>query len=341
MLECALTKESPMQSREGIPRRVFLGALAVSGALLAETTHAQPGDYPNRPVRLVVPFAPGGSSDAVSRVLAQKLSTQMGQQVVVDSRPGAGGNLGADIVAKAKPDGYTLLFAAGSFAVNVSLYDKLPYDALKDFEPVAHVCRVNGILVTHPSVKANSVQELIALAKAQPGTINFASAGNGTILHLAGELFKAQANVEMTHVPYRGSGPALADLIGGQVQVMFANVPGTLQHVKSGKLRVLAATGDHRAASLPDVPTIAESGLPGFQAATWFGVLAPTGTPKEIVARLNAEINKALASPELVEHLRSEGADVVGGTPEQFRAFLKSEVDRWAPVVKAAGIKPN
>jgi tripartite-type tricarboxylate transporter receptor subunit TctC len=330
-----------MKQPKGLARRLFLCALAAAAPLAAGTAHAQAGDYPNRPIRLVVPFSPGGSSDAVSRLLSQKLSAQFGQQVVVDSRPGAGGNLGADIVAKSRPDGYTLLFAAGSFAVNVSLYAKLPYDPLTDFEPVAHVCRVNGILVTHPSVKVSSVQDLVAMAKAQPGAINYASAGNGTILHLAGELFKTQANVNMTHVPYKGSGPALSDLIGGQVQVMFANVPGTLQHVKAGKLRVLAATGDRRASSLPDVPTIGESGLPGFQAATWFGVLAPAGTPKEIVARLNAEVNKALASPDLVEHLRNDGADVVGGTPEQFRAFLKSEVERWGPVVKAAGIKPN
>jgi tripartite-type tricarboxylate transporter receptor subunit TctC len=330
-----------MKPRAGLVRRSFLCSLAAAAPLFTGVAHAQAGDYPNRPIRLVVPFSPGGSSDAVSRLLSQKLSTQLGQQVVVDSRPGAGGNLGADIVAKSKPDGYTLLFAAGSFAVNVSLYEKLPYDPLKDFEPVVHVCRVNGILVTHPSVKATSVQELIALARAQPGAVNYASAGSGTILHLAGELFKTQANVNMTHVPYKGSGPALSDLIGGQVQVMFANVPGTLQHVKAGKLRVLAATGDRRASSLPEVPTIAESGVPGFQAATWFGVLAPAGTPKDIVAKLNAEMVKALASPDLVEHLRNDGADVVGGTPEQFRAFLKSEVDRWGPVVKAAGIKPN
>jgi tripartite-type tricarboxylate transporter receptor subunit TctC len=330
-----------MKPRDGIARRTFLSSLAVAGPFAGRAAFAQAGDYPNRPVRLVVPFSPGGSSDAVSRLLSQKLSALLGQQVVVDSRPGAGGNLGADIVAKSRADGYTLLFAAGSFAVNASLYDKLPYDPVKDFEPVVHVCRVNGILVTHPAVNAGSVPELIALAKAQPGALNFASAGSGTILHLAGELFKAQANVNMTHVPYRGSGPALSDLIGGQVQLMFANVPGTLQHVKAGKLRVLAATGDRRASSLPDVPTIAESGLPGFQAATWFGVLAPAGTPKDIVAKLNAEIGKALASPELVEHLRSEGADVVGGTPEQFRAFLRSEIDRWGPVVKAAGIKPT
>jgi tripartite-type tricarboxylate transporter receptor subunit TctC len=320
-------------------RMIFCRSLLLVIALAASAAHAQ--DYPNKPVRLVVPFAAGGSSDPVARLLAQKLGAFLGQPFVVENRPGAGGNIGADIVAKSRPDGYTLLFAAGSFAVNVSLFEKLPYDPLKDFDPVIHVCMVNGILVVHPSVKANSVQELVALARAQPGSVTFGSAGNGTILHLAGELFKSAAKVDMVHVPYKGSGPALADLIGGQVQTMFANMPGTLQHVKAGRLRVLAVTGDKRSSALPEVPTIAESGLPGFRAATWFGVLAPAGTPKEIVARLNAELAKALASPELIDHLRTEGADVVGGSPEQFGAFLKSEVERWGPVVRAAGIKPN
>ena len=320
-------------------RKIVCRSLLLVFALAGAAAFAQ--DYPNKPVRLVVPFAAGGSSDPVARLLAQKLTAFLGQPFIVENRPGAGGNIGADIVAKSRPDGYTLLFAAGSFAVNVSLFEKLPYDPLKDFDPIIHVCMVNGILVVHPSVKATSVQELIALARAQPGSVNFGSAGNGTILHLAGELFKAAAKVDMVHVPYKGSGPALADLIGGQVQTMFANMPGTLQHVKAGRLRVLAVTGDKRSSALPEVPTIAESGLPGFRAATWFGVLAPAGTPKEIVARLNAELAKALASPELVDHLRTEGADVVAGSPEQFGAFLKSEVERWGPVVRAAGIKPN
>jgi tripartite-type tricarboxylate transporter receptor subunit TctC len=274
-------------------------------------------------------------------MLAQKLSASLGQPVVAENRPGAGGNIGADVVAKSKPDGYTLLFAAGSFAVNVSLFEKLPYDPLKDFDPVIHVCTVNGILVVNPSVNATTVQELISLARAKPGSINYGSAGSGTILHLAGELFKSAAKVEITHVPYKGSGPALTDLIGGQVQAMFANMPGTLQHVKAGRLRVLAVTGDRRASILPEVPTIAESGLPGYRAATWFGILAPAGTPGEIVMRLNAELAKALASPDIVEHLKNEGADIVAGSPEQFRDFLKSEIERWGPVIRAAGIKPN
>ena len=317
----------------------FGRAGVLSLTLAAAAAHAQA--YPDRTVRLVVPFAAGGSSDTVSRLIAQKLTASTGQTFVVDNRPGAGGNIGADLVAKSKPDGYTLLFAAGSFTVNVSLYDKLPYDPLKDFDPVIHVCTVNGMLVVNPAVNAANVQELIALARAKPGSINFGSAGNGTILHLAGELFKSAAKVEMTHVPYKGSGPALADLMGGQVQAMFANMPGTLPQVKSGRLRVLAVTGEKRSSALPEVPTIAESGLPGYHAATWFGVLAPAGTPKEIVSKLNAEFAKALAAPDLVEHLRSEGADVVAGSPAQFRTFLRSEVERWGPVVRASGTKVN
>lgn len=314
-------------------------ALLLALAIAAPAVQAQ--DFPKAPVRLVVPFAAGGSSDTVARLVAQKLTVAMGQTFVVDNRAGAGGNLGAELVAKSKADGYTLLFAAGSFAVNVSLFEKLTYDPLKDFDPVIHVCTVNGILVVHPSVKATTVQELIALARAQPGALNYASAGNGTTPHLAGELFKAAAKVDITHVPYKGSGPALLDLMGGQTQVMFANIPGTLQQVKAGKLRVLAVTNDKRSTAVPDVPTISESGLSGYRAATWFGVLAPAGTPREVVAKLNAEFAKALAAPDLVEHLRSDGSDVVGGSPEQFRAFLKSEVERWGPIVRAAGIKPN
>jgi tripartite-type tricarboxylate transporter receptor subunit TctC len=314
-------------------------ALALALAFAAFPLLAQ--DYPNKAVRVIIPFAAGGSSDTVGRLIAQKLTASTGQAFVIENRPGAGGNIGADLVAKSRPDGYTLLFPSGSFTVNVSLYEKLPYDPLTDFEPIIHVCMVNGILVAHPSVKATTVQELIGLARAQPGAINFGSAGNGTMLHLAGEMFKASAKVDLTHVPYKGSGPALADLLGGQVQLMFANMPGTLQHVKAGRLRVLAHTGDKRSAALPEVPTIAEAGLPGYRAATYFGVLAPAGTPREIISKLNAEFAKALASPDLVEHLRSEGADIVAGTPEQFRDFLKSEVERWPPIIRAAGIKPN
>jgi tripartite-type tricarboxylate transporter receptor subunit TctC len=219
----------------------------------------------------------------------------------------------------------------------VSLYRKLAFDPLKDFEPVIHICSVTGILVTHPSMPAKSVAELIARAAANPGGVNFASSGSGTVVHLAGELFKSMAKVNLTHIPYKGSGPALTDLLGGQVQVMFANMPGTLQHVRSGKLRVLAVTGEKRSNLLPEVPTIAEAGVPGYQAATWFGVLAPAGTPKEIVAKLNAEIAKVLGAPELINHLKNEGAEVTGGSPGQFRTFLQADIAKWAPIVRASG----
>jgi len=320
-------------------RSIACRALMLAAALAAPTALAQ--GYPDKSVRVIVPFSAGGSTDTVTRIIAQKLSASMGQSFVVENRGGAGGNLGADLVAKSKPDGYTILAAAGSFAINASLYKSLPFDPLKDFDPIIHICTVTGIVVTHPSVPATTVPELIALAKAKPGTINFASAGSGTVIHLAGELFKTMAQVDMTHVPYKGSGPALADLIGGQVQVMFANMPGTLQHVKTGRLRVLAVTSEKRSALLPETPTVAEAALPGYKAATWFGILAPAGTPPDVVAKLNRELAKALASPDLTEHLRMEGAEPTGGTPEQFRAFLKEDIERWAAVVRASGAKAN
>ena len=307
-------------------------AILLALAVAAPAAHAQ--DYPKAPVRLVVPFAAGGSSDAVSRLVAQKMTAAMGQTFVVDNRGGAGGNLGAELVAKSKPDGYTLLFAAGSFAVNVSLFAKLPYDPLKDFDPVIHICTVNGILVVHPSVKANTVQELVALARAQPGTINYGSAGNGTMPHLAGELFKAGAKVDLTHVPYKGSGPALADLLGGQTQVMFANIPGTLQQVKAGKLRALAVTGAQRVPALPDVPTLAESVLPGFNSISWIGVLAPAGTPKDIVDKVSSDIREVLASDDVKGKLVELGALPSGNTPAQFQALIEADRKRYAQVIK-------
>ncbi len=311
--------------------------IGLAAVLFASSAQAE--DFPNKPVRLVVPSAAGGSTDTVTRLIAQKLTAALGQTFVVDNRAGAGGNIGTDHVAKSKADGYTLLVGAGSTAINASLYPKLPFDTLKDFDAVIHLCNVAGILVANPAVAATGAQQLIALATAQPGTINFASAGGGTVTHLAGEMFKSMAKIDITHVPYKGSGPALADVIGGQVQLMFANMPGTLQHVKSGRLRVLAVTSDKRSALLPDVPTVAESGLPGYRAATWFGVLAPAGTPRDVVAKLNAEFTKVLALPDVAEHLKAEGADVTGGPPEQFRSFLAADIERWAAVVRASGAK--
>ena len=324
--------------------RISFGAvcvrlLLVAAALFAGAAHAQ--DYPNRPIRLIVPFSPGGSTDTISRILAGRIGAALGQTMIVENKPGAGGNIGGDFVAKSKPDGYTLLFVGTSTAVNPTLYKNMPYDVMRDLEPVIHLVNLNGILVVHPDVPIRSVKELLDLSRSKPGTLNYASAGSGTTLHLAGEMFKSMTKADLTHVPYKGSGPALTDLIGGQVQMMFANMPGTIQHVRAGRLRVIAVTGDKRSSVLPDVPTIAEEGVPGYRATGWFGVMAPAGTPRDVVNRLNAEFNKALDAPELVEVLRNEGAEVVGGSPEDFRKHLVSEIERWAAVIRGAGLKPN
>lgn len=314
------------------------GLALVLGVLATSAPMAQ--EYPNRPIRMVVPFAAGGSSDTVARLLAQKLGTSLGQPVVVENRPGAGGNIGMDSVAKAAPDGYTIVFSVPSAAINPSLYAKLPFDPVKDFAPVVHVCNVTGILVVHPSVSARSLAEFISLARAKPDAINFASAGSGTVVHLAGEMFKSLAKVGLTHIPYKGSGPALTDLLGGQVQSMFANMPGTIQHVKAGKLRVLAVTSAKRSPLLPDVPAIAEL-VPGYVASAWFGVFAPAATPPVIVTRLNEAFNVALKDPEILAQLAAEGAEAVGGTPEAFGRFFRDDIARWAPIVKASGATAN
>ncbi len=313
-------------------------ALAVVTACIAPGTFAQA--YPNHAIRLVVPFPAGGTTDILARDVAKQLTETLGQAVVVDNRPGAGGNIGADLVAKAAPDGYTLLMGTvGTHAINPSLYAKMPYDHVKDFVPVVLVAGVPNVLVVNPSVPVNTVADLIKLAKAKPGTINFASSGSGTSIHLSGELFKTMAGVDMTHVPYKGSSPALTDLMGGQVQIMFDNLPSSLPLIKSGKLRAVAVTSLKRAPALPDVPTVAESGLPGFEASSWFGILAPAGTPAPIVARLNTEVNKWLQGPEAKQQLTTQGAAAAGGPPENFVAHIRAETDKWAKVVKASGAK--
>ena len=315
-----------------------LTALATVGAI--PVADAQSPPYPTRPIRLVVPFPAGGTTDILARSVAQKLTEAWGQPVVVDNRPGAAGNIGAELVAKSPADGYTLLMGTvGTHAINASLYAKMPYDHVKDFVPVILVAGVPNVLVVNPAVPANSVQELIVYAKANPGKLNFASSGSGTSIHLAGELFKVSAGVQMTHIPYKGSSPALQDLIGGQVKLMFDNLPSALPQIKGGKLRALAVTSSTRAAVLPDVPTVAESGLPGFEASSWFGVLAPAGTPPAIVTRINAEVAKWLASPEARDKLLSQGANAVGGTPEDFARHIQVETAKWAKVVKESGAK--
>jgi tripartite-type tricarboxylate transporter receptor subunit TctC len=318
------------------PLLVLLAALSA----IVPPAAAQAPAYPTKPIRIVVPFPPGGATDILAREVAQKLNEAWGQQVIVDNRPGAGGNIGSELVAKAAPDGYTLeMGTVGTHAINASLYAKMPYDNVKDFVPIILVAGVPNVLEVNPSLPVNSVAELIAYAKANPGKLNFASSGNGTSIHLSGELFKAMAGVEMTHVPYKGSAPALQDLIAGQVQLMFDNLPPSLPQIKAGKLRALAVTSSVRAPALPDVPTVAEAGLPGFEASSWFGLLAPAGTSPAIVAKINAEVAKWLATPEAKENLAKQGANAAGGTPEDFAKHIAAETAKWAKVVKASGAK--
>jgi tripartite-type tricarboxylate transporter receptor subunit TctC len=320
-------------------RNAAFAVAAMAALALSTATHSQT-TFPNKPVRIVVPFPAGGTTDILARAAAQKLSETWAQPVIVDNRPGAGGNIGAELVAKAPPDGYTLLMGTvGTHAINSSLYPKMPYDHVKDFVPVILVAGVPNALVVHPSLPVNSVQELIAYAKANPGKLNFASSGSGTSIHLSGELFKVMTGVQMAHIPYKGSAPAVTDLVGGQVQLMFDNLPSSLPFIKAGKLRALAVTSAARSPALPDVPTIAESGVPGFEASSWFGLLAPAGTPRDVVAKINADTAKWLASPDAKEKLAAQGAAAAGGSPEDFAKHIQAETAKWARVVKESGAK--
>jgi tripartite-type tricarboxylate transporter receptor subunit TctC len=323
---------------ENMIRRLLHATLVALLALSAVGALAQ--SYPTRSIRLVVPFPPGGTTDILAREVGERLSVSLGQPVVVDNRAGAAGNIGADLVAKSAPDGYTLLMGTvGTHAINASLYTKMPYDHVKDFAPVILVAGVPNVLEVTPSLPVNSVADLIKLAKDKPGQINFASSGSGTSIHLSGELFKTMAGVDMTHIPYKGSAPALTDLIGGQVQVMFDNLTSSLPQIKAGKLRAIAVTSAQRAQALPNVPTIAESGLPGFEASSWFGILAPAGTPPAVIARINADVDQWLKTADAKEKLLAQGAVAAGGTPEQFAAHIRAETEKWAKVVKVSGAK--
>ncbi len=328
-----------------LSRRRLLLALAATGLLPARLQAQAP--WPTRPVRIVVPFAPAGTTDILARALAPELGKAFGQTFVVDNRPGAGGNLGADQVAKSPPDGYTLLMGTvGTQAINPWLYPKMPYDAARDFAPIVLVAGVPNVLVLNPQKAAErgiaGVPDLIRYAKAHPGQLNMASSGNGTSIHLAGELFKSMTGTFMTHFPYRGSGPALLDLIGGTMDLMFDNLPSALAQIKAGKLKALAVTSAQRSAVLPDIPTVAESGGPalkGFEASSWFGLLAPAGTPADIVARVQQETAKAFESPVVKERLLAQGAIPGGQPPADFGRFIAAEARKWAQVVKVSGAK--
>jgi len=296
--------------------------------------------YPSRPVRLIAPFSAGGGVDIVARYLALKLTEKWGQQVVVDNRTGATGIIGTEIAAHSPPDGYTLILGnAATHAVNVSLFKKLPYDAVKDFAPVTLIGRVPEMLVVHPALSAASVRELIALAKAKPGELTFGSAGAGSPPHLAGELFQFLAKVKLVHVPYKGSAPALADLIGGQISMYFSNILSAVPFVKSGRLRGLGVTSQQRSVVAPEIPTIAESGLPGYEDYNWYGILAPKGTPKAIVTQLHADIVAVVRGRDMEERLTKDGAEVIASTPDEFARFIREEIDRYARIVKASGLR--
>ena len=315
----------------------FLAALAVPLCIFTSAL-AQP--YPVKPVRMVLPYPPGGGSDTIARPLAQKMSEGLGQQVIVENRGGANGNIGMELAARAAPDGYTIVFAlTAQLAVNPNLYSKVPYDPVRDYSPITLLGAGGYILVVHPSLPAKSVKELIALAKARPGQIAYSSSGNGSGGHLAAELLNSMAGIKMLHVPYKGGGPALMDLIAGQVQVLFSTQLASWPHIQSGRIRALAVSTAKRPASLPDLPTIAEAALPGYDSGVWYGVLAPAGTPREIVMRLNAEIARVLKQPDYRNLLVNNTIDPIGGPPEQLGQYIRSELVKWAKVVKEAGVR--
>ena len=317
-------------------------AAALLCAALSAPAAAQkaPADYPNRPVRWIVPFAPSGPTDLMSRAVAEKLSQRFGQQFVVDNRPGAGGNIGAEVVAKSAPDGYTLMIGhVGTHAINSTLYPKLGFDPVTDFTPITLIATLPLALVVHPSLPAKDAKELIAHAKARPGQLNFASAGNGGPTHLTGELLKTAAGIDIVHVPYKGNAAALLDLTAGRVQMMFSNLLTSMPHVRAGKLRAIGISSAKRSPQAPELPTIAESGLPGFSAVPWYGVLGPAGLSRPIVGRLNTEIARALALPDMNERFVAQGIDLQSSTPEHFAALIKSELVKWRKVVRDAGAK--
>ena len=311
---------------------------AVFALLALAAGFAQSQQYPTKPVRIIAPFAPGGGTDFIARLIAQKLTERLGQQVIVENKPGAGGNLGAEFAVKSAPDGYTLLLVAGSYTVNPSLY-KLSFDPVNDITPLIQLSQGPFVVAVHPSVPANTLKELIELARRQPDKLSYASAGSGSITHLASELFLDMAKIKIVHIPYKGTGPALNDTIAGSTQLIFGSVSTTLQFIKSGRLRGLAVTTPRRISALPDLPTVAQAGVPGYEVVLWHGLVAPKGVPRPIVDRLNRDANEVLKAKEMEELLATDGVAPAGGTPEQFRAVIKADIERWRGVVKQANIK--
>ena len=323
-----------------LPRRKFLRLAAGAAALPAVSHFAWAQTYPTRTVRLVVGFPPGGGTDIIARLIGQWLSERLGQQLVIENRPGAGSNIATEGVVRAAADGYTLLLVSAAHAINATLYDRLNYNFLRDIAPVAGVIRVPNLMEVNPSLPPKSVPEFIAYAKVNPGKVNYASGGNGTAQHLAGELFKIMTGVDMVHVPYRGDAPALTDLIGGQVQVMFGNMPSSIEHIRAGKLRPLAVTTAARSEALPDLPPVGDF-VPGYEASTWQGLGAPGNTPAEIVDKLNKEINAALSDPKIKARLADLGGTVLSGSPADFGRLIADETEKWGKVIRAANIKPG
>ncbi|WP_423199891.1 MULTISPECIES: tripartite tricarboxylate transporter substrate binding protein [unclassified Cupriavidus] len=331
-----------MRSTSNPFRRTWMLAALASVAAVAALAPpaARAESYPSKPIRVVVGFPSGGAPDILARIFSEKISPSWGQPVVVDNKPGAGGNIGAEAVAHAAPDGYTLaLGTVGTHSINGALYSKMPYDMVKDFVPVILLASTPNVLVVHPSVPARNVQELIALAKSKPGGLTFGTPGVGTSLHVSGELFNTMAGTRITHVPYKGRAMAIPDLLGGHITMMFDNLPSALPVVKEGKLRALGVTSAKRSSSAPDIPTIAEQGLPGYEAESWFAVFAPAGTPKEVVSKLNAELNRIFELPDVRQKLATLGLDPVLGTPEKLASYQRSEIAKWAKVVKDSGAK--
>jgi tripartite-type tricarboxylate transporter receptor subunit TctC len=329
---------APARRHGLVLRRTAIGLIAIGVSALASIGGASALDYPTRPVRWVVGFAPGGSNDIIARLIGQRLSERLGQQFVIENKPGAGGNIGAESVINAEPDGYTVLLVNPSNFINTSLYANLKFNFPRDIAPVASFMRVPNVMTVNGQVEARTVAEFIAYVKANPGKVNMASAGNGTSVHLSGEMFMAMTDAKMQHVPYRGSGPAINDLLGGQVQVMFDSMPSIIQHIRAGTLRALAVTSATRSSQLPDTPTVAET-VPGYEASALFGMAAPKNTPKEIIEKLNRDINAVLAEPEMNKRLVELGGDPLIGTPEAFGAMIVAETEKWKKVIESAAVE--